>query len=564
LQEEKIVSIKRRMKTACDKSLSVAKSLGCGLLLLLACRATAETEAVPAGRVYDFGEVVEGRQVKHVFTFTNPTSRTLNIKDVRVSCGCTTATVRKKSLAPGETTDFGVTFDSLGRAGEVEKGVDLLTDVAGVETIKYLVKGKVRALPTAGSFDFGEMVEGEKPRHGFKLKNDGGTPLRILAVNAPFFMAATKLGKKSLSPGEETGFALTFNSRGAPEGAVSATVYVATDSESLPAFKYDVKGNVKPLPPTGSHDFGVVRDGSKELVAEFKFANRSGAPVKIVDNVAPWGCRLEGLPKGAVEPEKEIVFKARLSPSVRRGQTRENVYLLTDVPGGGVFKYTLLAQIEPEAERVFDFGEIVAGAKPKHVFEFTNRSGKPLTVERVRVSCGCTMVDDLKDKRLQPGESARFAVTFDSSGREGAVEKPLYLMTDAEELKVVRYVVKGVVRPLAKPGAATASPPVVSVPLAVGETFDFGMVRQGEALARRFKFKNGTGETLRITRVRATSYQLVAEVDKTELRPGETATVSGRLATAGSRGEVQDYVYVFTDSKACPMGRFVFKGKVVP
>ena len=442
--------------------------------------------------------------------------------------------------------------------------MDLLTDVAGGETIKYLVKGKVKALPTAGSFDFGEMVEGKKPRHGFKLKNDGGKPLRILAVNPPFFLVATKPGKESLAPGEETGFEVAFNSRGAPEGAVSATVYVTTDSESLPAFKYDVKGNVKPLPPTGSHDFGVVRDGSKELVAEFKFANRSGAPVKIVDNVAPWGCRLEGLPKGAVEPEKEIVFKARLSPSVRRGQTRENVYLLTDVPGGGVFKYTLLAQIEPEAERVFDFGEIVAGAKPKHVFEFTNRSGKPLTVERVRASCGCTMVDDLKDKRLQPGESARFAVTFDSSGREGAVEKPLYLMTDAEELKLARYVVKGVVRPLAKPGAATASPPVVSVPLAVGETFDFGMVRQGEALARRFKFKNGTGETLRITRVRATSYQLVAEVDKTELRPGETATVSGRLATAGSRGEVQDYVYVFTDSKACPMGRFVFKGKVVP
>ena len=40
---------------------------------------------------FDFGKVPAGEIIKHAFAFTNTGDQTLEIKDVRPSCGCTTA-----------------------------------------------------------------------------------------------------------------------------------------------------------------------------------------------------------------------------------------------------------------------------------------------------------------------------------------------------------------------------------------------------------------------------------------------------------------------------------------
>ena len=41
--------------------------------------------------IYEFGEVLEGQFVTHVFTLTNSGDEPLEISQVRVTCGCTTA-----------------------------------------------------------------------------------------------------------------------------------------------------------------------------------------------------------------------------------------------------------------------------------------------------------------------------------------------------------------------------------------------------------------------------------------------------------------------------------------
>jgi len=56
-----------------------------------------------AEMVYDFGKVSSGELVKHTFVFTNIGTATLEIKDVRPGCGCTTAVTWDKVVAPGKT-----------------------------------------------------------------------------------------------------------------------------------------------------------------------------------------------------------------------------------------------------------------------------------------------------------------------------------------------------------------------------------------------------------------------------------------------------------------------------
>ncbi len=86
--------------------------------------ANAETAAVPVGPltsikfdsdVFDFGEVMEGERVTHVFKFTNDGKEPLVISNAKGSCGCTVPDWSKNPIAPGEKGEIRVEYDSKGK-----------------------------------------------------------------------------------------------------------------------------------------------------------------------------------------------------------------------------------------------------------------------------------------------------------------------------------------------------------------------------------------------------------------------------------------------------------------
>lgn len=54
-------------------------------------------------KVADFGTTPKGTVLVHYFRFTNTTNQTLTLGAPRVSCGCTSASVSKNSVSPGES-----------------------------------------------------------------------------------------------------------------------------------------------------------------------------------------------------------------------------------------------------------------------------------------------------------------------------------------------------------------------------------------------------------------------------------------------------------------------------
>jgi hypothetical protein len=73
---------------------------------------------------YDFGEVTEGKQVKYTYKFKNTGDQNLILINVKGSCGCTVPEEWPKNpIAPGETGEIKVNFDSQGRVGNVRKTV---------------------------------------------------------------------------------------------------------------------------------------------------------------------------------------------------------------------------------------------------------------------------------------------------------------------------------------------------------------------------------------------------------------------------------------------------------
>jgi len=75
---------------------------------------------------HNFGTINEGDIVETSFVFTNTGNSDLMISDARGSCGCTVPEYPKNTpIAPGETRDIKVKFDSANKPGNQTKTVTL-------------------------------------------------------------------------------------------------------------------------------------------------------------------------------------------------------------------------------------------------------------------------------------------------------------------------------------------------------------------------------------------------------------------------------------------------------
>jgi hypothetical protein len=67
------------------------------------------------------------------YRFTNNSSSPVTIVDVRPSCGCTIATLTKKTYVPGESGEIDAKLNFAGHTGHQEKWIYVTTNSAGTE-----------------------------------------------------------------------------------------------------------------------------------------------------------------------------------------------------------------------------------------------------------------------------------------------------------------------------------------------------------------------------------------------------------------------------------------------
>lgn len=101
--------------------------------------------------------------------------------------------------------------------------------------------------------------------------------------------------------------------------------------------------------------------------------------------------------------------------------------LLFSLAGYAGFSQKVAAKGPVEAlgvrETSFDFGKIPQGRPVTHNFEVVNRSRKPLIIENVEASCGCT-TPEWSEQQIAPGASSIIKVGFNASS-EGRFQKTI-------------------------------------------------------------------------------------------------------------------------------------------
>ena len=181
--------------------------------------------------VHDFGTVVQGKKVDHIFKFRNRGDATLNVARVRTSCGCTAANVTSKALPPGGKSELKVTFDSGGFGGNISKLIYIETNDPQKPVTTLTLKGNVaeEISVTPRQLNFGSVKTNASKEIIVTVTNQGGKALKLTGVTSPLPQVKIKTGKSNLKPGETTTLSVTVTPR-AEDRYLSGYLTIATDN----------------------------------------------------------------------------------------------------------------------------------------------------------------------------------------------------------------------------------------------------------------------------------------------------------------------------------------------
>jgi uncharacterized cupredoxin-like copper-binding protein len=92
--------------------------------------------------VWNFGEIKQGEVVEHVFKFKNVGTEPLIIAKAKGSCGCTAPSYTNVPVAPGDSGEIKVKFNSKGKRNKQNKMVTITANTTPNVT-RLRVEGNV-------------------------------------------------------------------------------------------------------------------------------------------------------------------------------------------------------------------------------------------------------------------------------------------------------------------------------------------------------------------------------------------------------------------------------------
>ncbi len=206
---------------------------------------------------YDFGNIVQGEKVSHIFTITNTGGAELDILNVHASCGCTAVKPEKNKLAPNESTQLNVEFNSAYKSGKQIKYVYIESNDPENRQLKIQFDGNVvdkkdsevvstvpKIFFPISEHDFGKVKEGKAVDYTFKLINRGKGLLEIKSVNTSCGCTAAILSDKNIEPGKEGTIKVEFDTKNR-SGEVTRTIAVTSNDPEEPNKILIIKADVE-------------------------------------------------------------------------------------------------------------------------------------------------------------------------------------------------------------------------------------------------------------------------------------------------------------------------------
>ena len=196
---------------------------------------------------HDFGTVPRGTQLHHRFRITNIYAVNMEITNVRVSCGCASAQVGKRSLKPKEETYLDVNMDGLRFNGFKRLSIFVSVGPKFVSTaeikISATTRGDIVCNPT--HVDFGIIAPNQRISKSIDIEYAGRLDWKIQEVitrGTPFEVQVEQLYRRRGQIGYRLKVSLKSDVKA---GLLKDAFQVRTNDATSPTFPVLVEANVQ-------------------------------------------------------------------------------------------------------------------------------------------------------------------------------------------------------------------------------------------------------------------------------------------------------------------------------
>lgn len=180
--------------------------------------------------VFDFGEKNNTEVVEHDYLIRNAGTLSLEIREVRASCGCTAAKPSQNVIPPGGEATINVKLDLRGRSGAQIKSINVACNDPATPNLILQLKGTaiqaLRAQPP--TLFIGRLEPGAPRTRTFDILSVRG-PIQITNIRADhpgILVRAVPLDP----PGDGTAHRFELElAADLPEGAINGNAFIKTD-----------------------------------------------------------------------------------------------------------------------------------------------------------------------------------------------------------------------------------------------------------------------------------------------------------------------------------------------
>ena len=239
------------MKRLGTKSLILLSVFFFGLHVLV----LAQKEKLSKARIFlpdtrwDFGYIPQGGSVSHIFQVKNIGEDTLIIVRVRPGCACTMVPLSKDRLAPNETANLEVIFDSEKiRKGKTSKGIQIISNdpTKPFQDLHFTARvgetnSLVKLTPERVCFD--TIHQEKEAKLMLTVENISEEKLSVELIDEPKNFVELNIKKRTLKPGEKTEITLGLK-KDAPQGSFRTSFTLDFENSKMVRITVPVHGVV--------------------------------------------------------------------------------------------------------------------------------------------------------------------------------------------------------------------------------------------------------------------------------------------------------------------------------
>jgi hypothetical protein len=183
----------------------------------------------------DFGKVIQGEMLKHVFSFSNKGLTTLKILSVEPSCGCQAASLSSKQIRAGQSGRIEVSVDTAGLTGAMDKSVNITTNDPRRPSVSLSVRADVQPeiSVSSPSIYFENVPKGEEAAKEVIISIPPERSIKVLSAESTDESVLVKLDSLPGSDGRKVKLTATQKGDG-KTGYRSGSIIVKTTSYLTP------------------------------------------------------------------------------------------------------------------------------------------------------------------------------------------------------------------------------------------------------------------------------------------------------------------------------------------